>query len=58
MASAMPNKDKHKQLISDRKDQVVNELLKFALPSRDVINAANILSNQISKLHVFYNLPV
>ncbi|XP_071924239.1 uncharacterized protein [Coffea arabica] len=57
MAAAMSNEDKREQLVSDRRDQVVAELMKLALPSGDVMNAADILSEQISKLHVFYNLP-
>ncbi|CDP01662.1 unnamed protein product [Coffea canephora] len=57
IAAAMSNEDKREQLVSDRRDQVVAELMKLALPSGDVMNAADILSEQISKLHVFYNLP-
>ncbi|XP_071927586.1 uncharacterized protein [Coffea arabica] len=44
MAAAMSNEDKREQLVSDRRDQVVAELMKLALPSGDVMNAANILS--------------
>ncbi|KAL3506819.1 hypothetical protein ACH5RR_032201 [Cinchona calisaya] len=57
MATVMANEDKHEQLVLDRSNKVVEELLKLALSQGDVFNAAPIFSTKTSKLNLFFNLP-
>lgn len=58
IATAMANEDKRAQLVADRSNRVVEELLKLGLPNRDVFGAANILCADSSKLNVFFQLPL
>lgn len=58
IATSMSNEDKHAQLVADRSNNVVKELLKLGFSNGDLFRAADIFCEESAKLNVFFQLPL